>query len=112
MGSVSSVAYSQKSDLDIWLCHSGSLDSSQLDELRRKAAGVENWAQSLGLEVHIFLVDSERFRLGVGTPIQRAAAACSTICCWRFYRTGVWLAGRATAWWLVPPEFEDRYLNI
>jgi adenylate cyclase class 1 len=113
MGSVSSVAYSRKSDLDIWLCHSGALDASQLDELRRKATGVETWAQSLGLEVHIFLVDSERFRLGVGTPI--STESCGSVqhhlLLEEFYRTGVWLAGRATAWWLVPPEFEDRYLE-
>ncbi|WP_026609455.1 class I adenylate cyclase [Methylocaldum szegediense] len=113
MGSVSSVAYSQKSDLDIWLCHSGSLDSSQLDELRRKATGIENWAQSLGLKVHIFLVDSERFRLGVGTPI--STESCGSVqhhlLLEEFYRTGIWLAGRAAAWWLVPPEFEDRYLE-
>lgn len=113
MGSVSSVAYSRKSDLDIWLCHSSSLDTSQLDELRRKATGVEKWARSLGLEVHIFLVDSERFRLGAGTPI--STESCGSVqhhlLLEEFYRTGVWLAGRATAWWLVPPEFEDRYLE-
>ncbi len=113
MGSVSSVAYSRKSDLDIWLCHSSSLDASQLDELRRKATGVEKWARSLGLEVHIFLVDSERFRLGASTPI--STESCGSVqhhlLLEEFYRTGVWLAGRATAWWLVPPEFEDRYLE-
>lgn len=111
MGSVSSVAYSRKSDLDIWLCHSGSLDESQLDELRRKAAGVEKWAQSLGLEAHIFFIDSERFRLGIGTPI--SSESCGSVqhhlLLEEFYRTSVWLAGRATAWWLVPPDQEARY---
>ncbi|BBA37157.1 adenylate cyclase [Methylocaldum marinum] len=111
MGSVSSVAYSRKSDLDIWLCHSSTLDEPQLDELRRKAAGVETWAQSLGLEAHIFFVDSDRFRLGIGTPI--STESCGSVqhhlLLEEFYRTGVWLAGRATAWWVVPPDHEDRY---
>ncbi|HYE34683.1 class I adenylate cyclase [Methylocaldum sp.] len=111
MGSVGSVAYSRKSDLDIWLCCSGALDEIQLDELRRKAAGVEKWAQSLGLEAHIFFIDTDRFRLGIGTPI--SSESCGSVqhhlLLEEFYRTSVWLAGRAMAWWLVPPDQEDRY---
>ncbi|MGX2040996.1 class I adenylate cyclase [Methylocaldum sp. MU1018] len=111
MGSASSIAYSRKSDLDIWLCCSGSLGESRLDELRRKAAGVEKWAQSLGLDAHIFFIDMDRFRLGIGTPI--SSESCGSVqhhlLLEEFYRTSVWLAGRAAAWWLVPPDQEDRY---
>jgi len=111
MGSVSSIAYSRKSDLDVWLCHSGSLNEGQLDELRRKAAGVEQWAQSLGLEAHIFFIDTDRFRHGIGTPI--SSESCGSVqhhlLLEEFYRTSLWLAGRAMAWWLVPPDQEDRY---
>jgi adenylate cyclase class 1 len=111
MGSVSSIAYSRKSDLDIWLCHSGSLNEGQLDELHRKAAGVEQWAQSLGLEAHIFFIDTDRFRRGIGTPI--SSESCGSVqhhlLLEEFYRTSLWLAGRVMAWWLVPPDQEDRY---
>jgi len=111
MGSVSSIAYSRKSDLDIWLCHSGSLSEVQLDELRRKAAGVEQWARFLGLEAHVFLIDTDRFRLGVGAPMstENCGSLQHHLLLEEFYRTGVWIAGRAMAWWLVPPDQEERY---
>jgi adenylate cyclase class 1 len=111
MGSVGSIAYSRKSDLDIWLCHAPELDAEALDELRRKAAGVEKWAASLGLEAHIFFIDPERFRAGQGTPI--STESCGSVqhhlLLEEFYRTSLWLAGRIPGWWLVPPEQESHY---
>jgi adenylate cyclase class 1 len=111
MGSVGSIAYSKRSDLDLWLCHKGDLEKSALDELRRKAAAVEQWAGSLGLETHIFFIDTDRFRLGYGTPI--STESCGNVQHYllleEFYRTSLWLAGRIPAWWLVPPEQEDQY---
>lgn len=111
MGSVGSIAYSRKSDLDIWLCHAPELDVAALDELRRKAAGIEKWAASLGLEAHIFFIDPERFRAGEGTPI--STESCGSVqhhlLLEEFYRTSLWLAGRIPGWWLVPPEQEGHY---
>ncbi len=54
MGSVSSIAFSKTSDMDIWLCHQADLLSSDLDELQQKATAVEKWAASYDLEVHFF----------------------------------------------------------
>ncbi len=111
MGSVGSIAYSRKSDLDIWLCHGPDLEPSRLDDLRRKAAAIEKWAVSLGLEAHIFFIDTERFRQGLGTPI--STESCGSVqhhlLLEEFYRTSLWLAGRIPGWWLVPPEQEDSY---
>lgn len=111
MGSVGSIAYSRKSDLDIWLCHRSGMEAPALDELHRKAAAIERWAASLGLEAHIFFIDAERFRLGEGTPI--STESCGSVqhhlLLEEFYRTALWLAGRAPAWWLVPPGEDERY---
>ncbi|BBL77019.1 class I adenylate cyclase [Methylomagnum ishizawai] len=111
MGSVGSIAYSRKSDLDIWLCHRPGLATARLAELHRKAAGIEQWAASLGLEAHIFFIDSEMFRQGQGTPV--STESCGSVqhhlLLEEFYRTSVWLAGRIPGWWLVPPEQEERY---
>ena len=109
MGSVGSIAYSDQSDLDIWLCHQPALED--MDELQEKILAIEKWAESLGLEAHVFLIDVEKFRLGIGSPISKES--CGSIqhhlLLEEFYRTGIYIAGRIPAWWLVPPQEEHNY---
>jgi len=111
MGSVGSIAYSNRSDLDIWLCHESGLDAPQLQQLKEKALAVEAWATTLGLEVHIFFINAEDFRNGVGEPI--STESCGSIqhhlLLEEFYRTSLYIAGRVPAWWLVPPEQDGGY---
>jgi len=111
MGSVGSIAYSRKSDLDIWLVHDPELEPETLAELREKGRAVEQWAESLKLEAHIFFIDPADFRRGVGQPI--STESCGSIqhhlLLEEFYRTSLYLAGRIPAWWLVPPEQDADY---
>jgi adenylate cyclase class 1 len=111
MGSVGSIAYSRKSDLDIWLCHDPALDEEALEELRQKSQLVEKWAAGLDLEAHIFFINPETFRTGQGEPL--STESCGSIqhhlLLEEFYRTSLYLAGRVPAWWLVPPDQDDRY---
>lgn len=111
MGSVGSIAYSSHSDLDIWLCHAPDLAAEALDELRTKAKLVEEWAASLQLEAHIFFIDPDEFRAGIGQPI--STESCGSIqhhlLLEEFYRTSLYIAGRIPAWWLVPPEQDGNY---
>lgn len=111
MGSAGSIAYSKKSDLDIWLCHTPDLSDEPLSELRKKSLAIELWAESLGLEVHFFFIDIEKFRQGVGTPISKESCGNSQhhLLLEEFYRTGLRIAGSIPAWWLVPPHEEQNY---
>ncbi len=111
MGSVGSIAFSKTSDMDIWLCHQSGLISSALDELQKKAAAIENWAASLGLEVHFFLMNSEQFLLGQNTPISTESSGQTQhyLLLEEFYRTAIYIAGKSPAWWLVPPHQEGNY---
>jgi adenylate cyclase class 1 len=95
--------------MDIWLCHQPGLSVEQRDELRQKATAIEHWAATLGLEVHFFLIDSERFKSGQDTPISTESSGTTQhyLLLEEFYRTAVYIAGRTLAWWLVPPQ-EDR----
>ena len=111
MGSVGSIAFSKTSDMDIWLCHTSSLSDDELDDLRKKAYAVEKWAQTLNLEVHFFLMDSEQFRRGENAPISSESSGQTQhyLLLEEFYRTAIYVAGKAPAWWIVPPHQEDNY---
>ncbi len=111
MGSVGSIAFSKTSDMDIWLCHQPNLSSSNICELQKKATEIEKWADSLGLEVHFFLVNSETFSKGENIPISSESSGNTQhyLLLEEFYRTAIFIAGRIPAWWLVPPHQEYNY---
>ncbi len=112
-GSAGTVAYSDDSDLDIWVCHHAELDDAQRAKLARKAEAIRQWAEGLELEVHFFLFDEPSFRSqqhGRATE-QSSGTAQHHLLLEEFYRTGLLVAGRYPIWWLVPPEAEADYEN-
>ncbi len=111
MGSSGTVAYSKKSDFDIWLCHQNDISSDKLEELQAKATAIEKWADGLGLEVHFFLMDAKNFKAGkiVDLSSESSGTAQYYLLLEEFYRTSLLIAGRYPAWWLVPAEHEANY---
>lgn len=112
MGSLGTLAQADQSDMDLWLCHAPELNEQALGELRKKCALLENWATTQGSEVHFFLVNPARFRLGERDS-QLTSDDCGTtqhyLLLDEFYRTAIWLGGRTPMWWLVPAFEEARY---
>ncbi len=111
MGSSGTVAYSDKSDFDVWVCHSPSLKQKDLQALSDKAKAIEQWADGIGIEIHIYLMDPDRFRAGEMSSLsgESSGSAQYHLLLDEFYRTSVLLAGRYPLWWLVPPEDEGNY---
>ena len=111
MGSVSSIAFSKSSDMDIWLCHEAELTNVERAELQQKATNVEIWADSLNLEVHFFLIDNNELSEGKNAPISEESNGDTQhyLLLEEFYRTSIFIAGRVPAWWIVPPEQEHNY---
>jgi adenylate cyclase class 1 len=111
MGSTGTVAYSEKSDFDLWLCHRPDLGAAQVAQLQQRCHLVEQWTASLGLEVHIFLMNAETFKSGEVVTLsgESSGTAQHNLLLEEFYRTGLLVAGRYPAWWLVPPEHEADY---
>lgn len=112
MGSLGTLAQTDQSDMDVWLCHDPSLDEEALELLRRKARAVEHWAASQGAELHVFLVDPARFASG-RRDAELTGEDCGSsqhfLLLDEFFRTALWLGGRTPTWWLVPAEEEPRY---
>jgi adenylate cyclase class 1 len=114
MGSCGTIAQSDSSDLDIWVCHRDDLDGDEQLLLRRKCDGISKWALQLGLEVHFFLMDADKFRVGEreGVSTEDCGSAQHYLLLDEFYRTGLLLAGRVPVWWLIPPDQEAHYDSI
>ena len=111
MGSSGTIAYNDKSDFDIWICHNESLDAELVEELEGKTQAVQEWAQNSGVEANIYLVNPKKLRkgeLGFLTN-ESSGSALDSLLLEEFYRTSVLLHGRYPLWWLVPPENEFQY---
>jgi len=111
MGSAGTLAYSDRSDFDVWLCHREDLAPSAREALGRKAQGVSDWAAAVGLEVHFFVLSAGEVRGGRYQALSResSGSAQAHLLLDEFYRTGILLAGRQPLWWFVPPEHEPSY---
>ncbi|MDF1692652.1 MAG: class I adenylate cyclase [Zhongshania sp.] len=111
MGSCGTVAQAEDSDLDVWLCHRSDIDDLGLQRLYNKAGAISDWARSLGLDIHFFLMDSEQFRRGQRDRLSAESAGTSQhyLLLDEFYRSALLVAGRYPLWWLVPPSEEVNY---
>ena len=111
MGSTGTIAYSKTSDFDIWICHRPGLSENDINALRDKTDSIASWAESLGLEVHFFLMDDKSFRDQEHQQLSNENAGSSQhhLLLDEFYRTGLLVAGRFPVWWLVPAEHEKHY---
>ncbi|CAK0772032.1 adenylate cyclase, class 1 [Gammaproteobacteria bacterium] len=111
IGSAGTVAHSEKSDLDIWLCHDPALSKADLQELSKKAVRIEEWANTFDLETHFFLMNADTFRSGetVDLSSESSGTAQHQLLLEEFYRTSLLVAGRVPAWWLIPPNQERNY---
>jgi len=114
MGSVGTIAQSEKSDFDVWICHNPELNADALAELKLKCNRIEEWSDAIGLEVHFFLMNADKFKNGEARKLSRESSGSTQhhLLLEEFYRTGLLLAGRYPAWWLVPPEYEHDYDNF
>ena len=113
MGSSGTIAHTEQSDFDIWLCHRPGMEADELALLEEKAKAIGKWCASLELEVHFFLMDEHRFRDKKHGSMnnEHSGSAQHHLLLEEFYRTSVYLAGRYPLWWLVPPEHDHDYDN-
>ena len=105
MGSLGTLAQTDQSDMDVWICLAPNLSNQALTALRKKCRRLEAWAASQGCEAHLFLIDAQLRNDEGGEPRQRLLLD-------EFYRTAIWLAGRTPMWWWVPVDEEARYAEF
>lgn len=112
MGSVGTIAQSDSSDLDIWVCHNDSLSPKALADLQLKCQRISLWAeQSIHLEAHFFLMSAKNFSAQHTAVLssEGSGSAQHFLLLDEFYRTALWLAGKIPLWWFVPASQEQHY---
>lgn len=111
IGSAGTIAYTDKSDLDIWVCHRSDLSEEDVYALQQKCDKLTAWAASISLEANFFLLTPESIREGriESMSEESSGSAQHLLLIEEFYRSGLLLAGRVPAWWLVPPDQENNY---
>lgn len=115
MGSIGTIAQSESSDLDIWICHQDNLPEKALADLQLKCQRLSQWAeQSIHLEAHFFLMTSQSFqaRETAALSTEGSGSAQHYLLLDEFYRTALWLAGKVPLWWFVPASQEHDYHNF
>lgn len=112
MGSVGTIAQSDSSDLDVWVCHSLANEHAFLPELERKCQLISQWAAAqIHLEVHFFLMRSDEFSTQRTQCLSSEASGSAQhyLLLDEFYRTALWLAGKIPLWWFIPASQEHNY---
>ena len=112
MGSPGTLGHSVASDLDVWLCHRSDLPERGIRCLERKAEKLARWAESFGVELHVFVFCASDWRAGrqrVEVTGENCGSAQHFLLLDEFYRTSIHLAGAWPMWWLIPAEREETY---
>lgn len=112
MGSPGTIAQTESSDLDLWVCYRNDLTLQQRDLLQQKADALMIWTKkNIHLTVHCYLMQSDAFKEEKKLAFNSEASGTAQyyLLLDEFYRTALWLAGKVPLWWFVPAEREADY---
>lgn len=112
MGSVGTIAQTDDSDFDYWVCVDGNrFSEAALALLQQKLTAIEKWAEEHhGIEIHFFLSEIDKVKqndFGVAEG-ESAGSAQALFLKAEFYNTNIVVAGKAPFWWLTPEKTNNR----
>ncbi|HOE19561.1 MAG TPA: class I adenylate cyclase [Spirochaetota bacterium] len=111
MGSVGTVAYNKKSDLDYWACiHRNTVAQEAFDNFKKKVTMVQEWAsKELEVPVHIFINDIESVKNNIFAEDEEEAfgTTVGAVLKDEFFRSSIIIAGKIPFWWVVPSFIHD-----
>ena len=112
MGSVGTIAQTDDSDFDFWVCIDGNrFSQAALALLQQKLTAIEKWAdETFGIEVQFFLSELDKVRqndFGVAEG-ESAGSAQAMFLKAEFYNTNIVVAGKAPFWWLTPEKTTEK----
>lgn len=117
IGSLGSIAQSNKSDFDYWICYDQkAFTEDSFYNFTNKLNEIERWADEYaGAEVHFFPMTTEAIRANDfgAVSTESAGTAQGKLLKEEFYRTMTLVTGQIPLWWIMPPGIEDGdYQNL
>jgi adenylate cyclase class 1 len=117
IGSIGTIAQTAKSDCDYWLSvRKADMPENGLALLAEKCKAIEEWAMTLGHEIHFFLMDLDQTRdnsFDSRADDESAGSALKLLLKDELFRTHILVAGKMPVWWLIPPGLtESEYRDF
>ncbi|MCU0849552.1 MAG: class I adenylate cyclase [Spirochaetes bacterium] len=116
MGSVGTIAYTKKSDFDLWVCiNKKDAKKEMLENFAKKAEAIQNWAMDEGkTEVHIFINDIENVKHNIFAEDKDEAfgSTVGPVLKDEFFRSSIIIAGKVPFWWTVPQQVDDAQYDM
>ncbi|MCG8635788.1 MAG: class I adenylate cyclase [Desulfobacterales bacterium] len=116
MGSVGSLAQTDESDIDYWVCiDERIMDRENIGLLRRKLDVLERMAwDKFKIRVTLFLVDILKTRNNDfgGSTRESSGSAQARVLKEEFYRTMIHVAGKLPLWAVLPTTISLNYYNL
>lgn len=112
MGSGGTIAFTEQSDLDFWVCADESKYSEEaISNFRKKCHAIGQWVdENFNLEVHFFLNDIEKVKQNIFDEDEEEAftgSALGVLLKEEFFRSSIVVAGKVPFWWVVPADTTD-----
>ncbi|MDH5524266.1 MAG: class I adenylate cyclase [Desulfobulbaceae bacterium] len=116
IGSIGTIAQSQKSDCDYWVSiRKNEIGDDGLEMLRDKCRAIEEWAMKKGCEVHFFPMDIDQTRensFESESDEESAGSAIKALLKDELFRTHILVAGKMLLWWFIPPGLTEGEYQV
>ena len=111
MGSVGTLAFSEKSDFDYWVCLRENLTPHQLFLLNKKLRNIEQWCErELSVEVHFFTMTGSSLRENNFGEVssESCGSAQAKLLKEEYFRSSILVHGKTSLWWVAPAQSDDK----
>lgn len=111
MGSVGSIAYTDKSDFDYWCCVREGLSEDDKKALQEKFIKIERWCEEeLGVEVHFFMTTQKQLAENNFGEVSKEScgSALGKLLKEEYYRGSLHIVGKVPYWWVIPCGTSDH----
>ncbi|MCR4314962.1 MAG: class I adenylate cyclase [Planctomycetes bacterium] len=111
MGSIGSLGFTDKSDLDYWVMIADDMRRSDVNLLKTKLRYIEDWSMSeLGVEVHFFILQEKTLRNSDFGDVdaESCGSALGKLLKDEYFRGSIHVAGRVPTYWAVPANISRR----
>ncbi len=111
IGSIGSIAQSEKSDCDYWISiRRKEIGKEGIRLLEKKCKAIAEWAQKKGGDLYFFLMDIDQTRensFESTAEEESAGSAIKILLKDELFRTHILVAGKMVLWWLIPPGLTE-----